>query len=98
MARVDQLMARYPLLMGELSYRPGLTCDGGKLCPEWRALLLKYPDRFLIGSDTWVNQRWQYYDELMKGYRAWLGDLPAECARKVAWDNARRPVRTVPQP
>ena len=86
-ARVDQLLARYPLLMGELSYRPGLTCEGGKLCPEWRALLLKYPNRFMIGSDTWVNQRWQYYDELMKGYRAWLGDLPADAARKIAWDN-----------
>jgi hypothetical protein len=86
-ARVDQLLAKYPLLMGELSYRPGLTCEGGKLCPEWRQLLLKYPTRFLIGSDTWVNQRWQYYDELMKGYRAWLGDLPADVARRIAWDN-----------
>ena len=86
-ARVDQLFAKYPLLMGELSYRPGLTCDGGKLCPEWRALLLKYPTRFMIGSDTWVNQRWQYYDELMKGYRLWLGDLPADAARKIAWEN-----------
>lgn len=86
-ARVDQLLAKYPLLMGELSYRPGLTCEGGKLCPEWRQLLLKYPTRFLIGSDTWVNQRWQYYDELMKGYRVWLGDLPAETARRIAWDN-----------
>jgi hypothetical protein len=86
-ARVDQLMARYPQLMGELSYRPGLTCDGGKLCPEWRALLLKYPTRFFIGSDTWVNQRWQYYDDLMKGYRVWLGDLPPEAARRIAWDN-----------
>ena len=87
-ARVDALFAKYPQLMGELSYRPGLTCDGGKLCPEWRALLLKYPGRFFIGSDTWVNQRWQYYDELMKGYRAWLGDLPPEAARRIAWDNA----------
>jgi hypothetical protein len=86
-ARVDQLFARYPLLMGELSYRPGLACEGGKLCPEWRALLLKYPSRFMIGSDTWVNQRWLYYDELMKGYRTWLGDLPADVARKIAWDN-----------
>lgn len=86
-ARVDALMARYPQLMGELSYRPGLTCDGGRLCPEWRALLLKYPDRFMIGSDTWVNARWQYYDELMKGYRTWLGELPAEVARRIAWDN-----------
>ena len=87
-ARVDALMARYPLLMGELSYRPGLTCDGGMLCPEWRALLLKYPNRFVIGSDTWVNQRWQYYDELMQGYRTWLGGLPPEVARAIGWDNA----------
>ena len=89
-ARVDALLARYPLLMGELSYRPGLTCDGGLLCPEWRALLLKYPSRFVIGSDTWVNQRWQYYDELMQGYRTWLGGLPPEVARAVAWGNAAR--------
>jgi len=86
-SRVDALFTRYPTLMGELSYRPGLTCDAGKLCPEWRALLLKYPRRFMIGSDTWVNQRWQYYDELMKGYRTWLGDLPPDVARKIAWDN-----------
>ena len=114
-ARVEALLARYPTLMGELSYRPGLTCDAGSLdagppqgerapsggserhavrerggpylCPEWRALLLKSPTRFMIGSDTWVNQRWQYYDELMKGYRTWLGDLPPDVARKIAWDN-----------
>ena len=87
-ARVDALLARYPRLMGELSYRPGLTCADGQLCPEWRALLLKYPDRFLIGSDTWINQRWQQYDALMQGYRAWLGTLPPEVARRIAWDNA----------
>lgn len=85
--RVDQLMTRYPRMIGELSYRPGLSCEGGKLCPEWRRLLLKYPDRFVIGSDTWVNQRWQYYDGLMQGYRTWLGDLPADVARRVAWEN-----------
>ena len=87
-ARVDQLMARYPQLVGELSYRPGLTCEAGKLCPEWRQLIQKYPDRFVIGSDTWINQRWSSYDQLMAGYRTWLGDLPADLARKVAWANA----------
>jgi hypothetical protein len=90
-ARVDELFARYPLLLGELSYRPGLTCTDAsgaeKLCPPWRALLLKYPDRFMIGSDTWVNQRWLYYDELMQGYRRWLGDLPDGVARNIAWNN-----------
>ena len=89
-SRIDALFAKYPLLMGELSYRPGLTCEGEKLCPEWRALLLKYPSRFMIGSDTWVNQRWQYYDELMQGYRTWLGDLPSDVARQVAWGNGAK--------
>src|SRR3989344_247575 len=85
--RVDALMARYPGLVGELSYRPGLVCDDNQLCPAWRALLLKYPTRFVIGSDTWVNQRWQHYESLMQGYRQWLGGLPTDVARKVAWDN-----------
>ncbi|MBU0587963.1 MAG: amidohydrolase [Gammaproteobacteria bacterium] len=86
-ARVAELMARYPQLVGELSYRPGLTCEAGKLCPEWRALMLKHPTRFLIGSDTWVNQRWTQYDDLMQGYRRWLGDLPADVAQRIGWGN-----------
>ena len=86
--RVQALLERYPLLMGELSYRPGLTCAGGPLCPEWRALILKHPGRFVIGSDTWVNQRWSAYDEIMRGYRTWLADLPPDVAQRVAWGNA----------
>ena len=86
-ARVDELLEKYPQLMGELSYRPGLTCDGGKLCEQWRTLLLKYPTRFMIGSDTWVNQRWQYYEEQMLVYRTWLGDLPPDAARRIGWSN-----------
>jgi hypothetical protein len=86
-ARVEALLTKYPLLMGELSYRPGLTCEGERLCPEWRALLMKYPTRFMIGSDTWVNQRWLAYDEIMQAYRSWLGELPPEAARRIAWEN-----------
>jgi len=86
--RVQAMLERYPLLMGELSYRPGLTCEGGRLCPEWRALILKYPERFMVGSDTWVNQRWSAYDEIMRGYRTWLGDLPPAVAQRIAWGNA----------
>ena len=49
---------------------------------------MRYPDRFLVGSDTWINQRWQHYESLMADYRVWLGDLPPALARGVAWDNA----------
>ena len=85
--RVRGLLTTYPKLFGELSYRPGLTCDSGQLCPEWRSLMLDFPDRFLIGSDTWVNQRWASYEELMTGYRVWLGGLPADVASKIGWKN-----------
>jgi hypothetical protein len=89
-ARVRELLLKYPPLVGELSYRPGLTGADGKLSPEWRALVLEFPTRFVIGSDTWVNQRWQSYEELMRGYRTWLGGLPAEVARQIGWDNAAK--------
>jgi Amidohydrolase len=88
--RVRQLLDKYPKLIGELSYRPGITCGdapGKLLCPEWRELFTRYPARFVLGSDTWVNQRWQYYGDTMGGYRAWLGELPLDVARKIAWSN-----------
>ncbi len=44
----------------------------------------------MLGSDTWVNQRRSSYADLMQGYRVWLGDLPAQVARQIAWDNGAR--------
>jgi predicted TIM-barrel fold metal-dependent hydrolase len=88
--RVTQLMAQYPSLMGELSYRPGLTGQGGGLTPPWRALLLQHSDRFLVGSDTWTNARWAQYESLMTDARRWLGDLPPEVAQRIAWGNGAK--------
>jgi Amidohydrolase len=89
-ARVRALLERYPSLMGELSYRPGLTDADGHLSAEWKALIGAHPDRFLIGSDTWINARWSDYETLMRAARLWLGDLPAPVAQQVAWGNAAR--------
>ncbi len=88
-ARVRELLRRHPSLMGELSYRPGLT-ENGRLSAAWRALLLEFPERFLVGSDTWVNQRWDYYEGLMQEARAWLGELPPAVAQNIAWGNGAR--------
>lgn len=87
--RVHALLARHPTLLGELSYRPGLVEDG-RLSAEWRALLEAWPGRFLVGSDTWVNARWDAYESLMADARGWLGELPAAVARRIAWDNGAR--------
>jgi hypothetical protein len=85
--RVRTLLQRHPTLMGELSYRPGLTEGGGRLSPDWRALFVAMPERFLVGSDTWINARWDDYEGLMQEARRWLGDLPPAVARRIAWDN-----------
>jgi len=88
--RVRALLAKYPKLMGELSYRPGLTDSGGGLSAEWKALLTSHADRFLVGSDTWVNARWAGYEGLMSDARRWLADLPAPAAQRIAWENGVR--------
>ena len=84
--RVRELLRRHPTLIGELSYRPGLVVDG-RLAPEWRALFVEFPQRFVVGSDTWVNARWQSYEVLMAEARRWLGELPPEVAQRIAWGN-----------
>ena len=86
-ATVRALLVKHPTLLGELSYRPGLTQADGRLSAEWKALLTEHPGRFLLGSDTWINARWQGYEALMQEARAWLGDLDPAVARRIAWDN-----------
>ena len=86
-ARVSELLDRYPALWGELSYRSDVT-GGNRLAPEWRALFTRYPTRFVVGSDTWVNERWASYPQILGGYRQWLGELPRDVAARVAWGNA----------
>jgi hypothetical protein len=89
-SRVTELMTTYPDLWGELSYRSGIVDGDGKLTAEWRSLFTRFPDRFLLGSDTWINERWFAYDGLMNGYRAWLAQLPREQAEKIANGNAKK--------
>ena len=88
--RVSAILTKYPTVWGELSYRSGIVDGGGKLTAEWRALFTKFPDRFLLGSDTWINERWATYGDIMAGYRAWLAQLPKDVAAKIANGNAKR--------
>jgi hypothetical protein len=87
--KVAAYLERYPALWCELSYRYGIT-DGAKLTPEWKRLFERYPDRFLLGSDTWTDQRWDSYGSIMAEYRAWLAQLPKGVAEKIAFRNAEQ--------
>ena len=87
--RVDELLASHATLWGELSYRGGIT-EGRELTPGWRWLFERRPERFLLGSDTWINERWDAYGEIMRGYRLWLEQLPRPAAEQIAHGNAER--------
>ena len=90
LARVRELMDQHPGLIVEMSYRSDITDGAGQLSADWRELFARYSDRVVIGSDTWINERWFGYDTLMKQYRAWLAQLPADQAQRIAYGNAER--------
>jgi hypothetical protein len=48
---------------------------------------MKYPDRFVVGTDTWVTSRW----EVVRDYhQVWLAQLPPDVAEAIAWKNGER--------
>ena len=100
--QVDALLTRWPKLSTELSLRDDVA-PNGVLDPRWRALFLKFPDRFMVGTDTWIvggtftgNERWDTYAIIVGAIRAWLGQLPAELAEKIAHLNAERFIALFP--
>lgn len=87
-AAVAERLRRHPMLRAELSYRSGITDASGHLTTEWRDLFLAFPDRFVIGSDTWIDARWDDYLEIIAVYRGWLAQLPTPIAEAIAYRNA----------
>jgi hypothetical protein len=88
--QVEAFLKKHPTMVAELSYRSGIVDGSGTLTPEWRQLFTTYKDRFLLGSDTWVNGRWDQYGQTMDGYRVWLAQLPRDAAEAIAYRNGER--------
>ncbi len=86
---VARVVDRNPALMSELSLKYEVA-PGGKLDPRWRDLFLRHPDRFMVGTDTWVTSQWDRFAPVQAGLRAWLGQLPREVAEKIAYRNAQK--------
>jgi hypothetical protein len=86
---VTEILKKHPNVVGELSYRWDVA-GSGTLNPAWKSVFSQFPERFVVGSDTWVNQRWEGYAETMRQYRAWLAELPVDVAKKIAHENGER--------
>lgn len=105
-AAVESVLASCDNVMAGLAARDPwrfvsnpITDTQGKLLPAWRALLLRYPDRFMVGSDpVWPVDQLDRWDEADTGWqelgrfwafhRNWLADLPHNVALQIACINA----------
>jgi hypothetical protein len=78
----------------------GISEEGHTLLPEWKALVLSYPDRFITGTDpvwkvtrwsTWDtdDEGWTHYQKLYDYHWTWMNDLPDDVRKKIAWENTR---------
>ena len=85
-SRVHEMLQRYSTLWAELSSRDDVA-PNGRLALEWRALLLEFPDRFMVGTDTFVPDRWGMIGSNAVAVRTWLAELPMEIADRVAYKN-----------
>ncbi len=108
-AEVRRILEACPRVHGELAARdpwryvnnPIADAESGALLPAWEALVLDYPERFMVGSDNvWPVDRMDGWDQPDTGWdelprflafhRRWLARLPAAVAAKVGYGNVER--------
>ncbi len=94
--RLREMLARHPKLWCDLAVRSE-QASGGTVDPEWRRLFLDFPDRFMLGTDTFTPERWHYVPEHASWSRQWLGDLPPAVAERIAFKNAEALFARVPR-
>ncbi len=86
---VARVVERLPTLLVELALKYEVA-SGGTLDPRWKELFLKHPDRFMVGTDTWVTSQWDRLPSVHADHQRWLAQLPRDVAEKIAFRNAAR--------
>ncbi|WP_418317057.1 amidohydrolase family protein [Piscinibacter sakaiensis] len=84
--KVAEMLRKYKNLWCDLAFRND-HARGNKVDPAWREVFLAFPDRFLLGTDTFTPERWYYVVEHAESARRWLADLPPAVAERIAWRN-----------
>jgi hypothetical protein len=88
-----RLLDQYANLFLQLSVHPGaknaILDSGREIEPEWLALFEDFPDRFVMGSDTFYGES-SVETRPLDVQQSFLEQLPAEIAQAIASDNAKR--------
>ncbi len=93
---VRAMLRKYPTLWCDLAFLTA-HASGGKVTAGWRELFLEFPDRFLVGTDSFTPERLHYIGEHARWSRQWLSDLPRDVAEKIGYRNGERLFGGMPQ-
>lgn len=86
---IRSMLFKYNNLWADLSFRSE-HISGEGVAPEWEKLFLEFPDRFMVGTDTYTPERWHEVVEHARLSRSWLNGLPPGVADAIAFKNAER--------
>ena len=87
--KVRAMVAKYKTLWADVAHRND-QAPSGRLDATWKRLFLDFPERFMVGTDTYTPERWHYVVEHASYSRKWLAELPPEVADNIAFRNAER--------
>ena len=94
---VREVLRRHPRLWCDLAFR-GDQATAGKVDAAWREAFTEFPDRFMIGTDTFTPERWHYIASHARYSREWLADLPSALAQGIGWRNAETLLKSLTRP
>jgi len=84
---IRAMLEKYPNLWSDLAFRnEHVLLD--QVAPGWGELFTDFPDRFVLGTDTYTPVRWYYVVEHAESAREWLSTMPESLAKNIAWRNA----------
>jgi len=89
---VRAMLRRHPQLWCDLAYRTD-QASGGRVDAAWREAFDEFPERFMVGTDTFTPERWHYIGPHADYARGWLADLPPPLAQAIGWRNAETVLR-----
>ena len=84
---VREMLRKHKQLWCDLAYRTD-QASNNKVDAAWRDAFTEFPDRFMVGTDTFTPERWHYIGPHAEFSRGWLADLPAPLAQSIGWRNA----------
>ena len=84
--KVRDMLRKHKNLWCDLAFRSDHAVNG-KVDPAWRAAFMEFPDRFMVGTDTFTPERWYFVVEHANWTRQWLADLPSDVAERIAYKN-----------